>query len=78
MLEVPAEKRLGFCQRRQMFVRYRALDCDASQIDDFQIGARAERLDCGRSKGPSKARLIAEQAKKDGLARLTKRTGVGG
>ena len=40
MARVPAENRLGFCERRHMHGIDLALHRDGAQIDEFQIVAR--------------------------------------
>ena len=77
MLKVPAQERLGFREWRKMFGRNRALHGNASQIEDFQIGAGAERLDASRGKRSSKARIFAQEPEKYRLACSAKRVRFG-
>src|SRR5579862_4270042 len=66
---VPAEHRLGLGQRRQMVGMDQAVHRDRTNVSDFQIIARLERLDVGRIEIDAETRGITHETEEHRLAR---------
>ena len=64
---MPADQCLGFGERRQVVGTDQALHRNCSQVRDFQIVARLQRLDRFRIEAEAEARRVAKQPEKDRL-----------